>query len=221
MKKIDPVTEKTQFQTQFEVWMTPTTHSSTPCPCNYWIVMNFFYHTYSIQVLQQVTPDLEGTKTFTAQKNEDKNRLAKYLPRKLKWSWWFWIALWCLNICYLHAADNHRVVLKQEESDYIHATFVNVSGHSQCLIINEYTGSGVCPTHPTSTEMDGLSDWMSYMGHSPRVWNWLLQSRGPWQCCELVVSSRRGHVIVCLHCLVSRGSYGLAAIHFALSLQWS
>ena len=35
------------------------------------------------KVLQQVTPDLEETKTLAAQKNEEKNRLAKYLPRKI------------------------------------------------------------------------------------------------------------------------------------------
>ena len=34
----------------------------------------------------------------------------------------------------LPTADNHRVVLKQKESDYIHATFVNVSEYSQCTV---------------------------------------------------------------------------------------
>ena len=90
-----------------------------------------FHHTYSIQVLQQVTPDLEGTKTLEAQKNEDKNRLAKYLPRKII----IMIILACIMMfaCILPKADNHRVVLKQEESDYIHATFVNVSGRMHIL----------------------------------------------------------------------------------------
>ena len=78
-------------------------------------------------MLQQVTPDLEETKTLAAKKNEDKNRLAKYLPRKTKWSILPCIVMF---VYMLPVADNHRVVLKQEESDYIHATFVNVSGHT-------------------------------------------------------------------------------------------
>ena len=38
----------------------------------------------------------------------------------------------------LPTADNHRVVLKQEKTDYIHATFVNVSRYSHavyCIIV--------------------------------------------------------------------------------------
>ena len=35
----------------------------------------------------------------------------------------------------LLTADNHQVVMKQEESDYIHATFVNVNGCMYCIIV--------------------------------------------------------------------------------------
>ena len=86
-------------------------------------------------MLQQVTPDLEGTKTIAAQKNENKNRLPKYLPRRIKM-----ILLVCIMMFahILPTADNHRVVLKQEESDYIHATFVNVSEYSQCMSLLHY-----------------------------------------------------------------------------------
>ena len=128
MKMIDPATEKTKFQAQFDVRMTLISSTKTT-PCLITILLWIFITPiYYIQVLQQVTPDLEGTKTIAAQKNEDKNRLAKYLPRKMKWSCLYYVMFAYM----LLTADNHRVVLKQEESaaDYIHATFVNVSEYS-------------------------------------------------------------------------------------------
>ena len=71
MKKIDPVTDKTCFQTQFEVLL-----STIMC------VLYIALYNHFIQVLNQVTPNCEETKSLAAQKNEHKNRTMKYLPRK-------------------------------------------------------------------------------------------------------------------------------------------
>ena len=97
-----------------------------------------------VQVLNQVTPNCEETKSLAAQKNEHKNRTMKYLPRKKYNSN-------NLYICtLLHSlADNHRVLLRQEDSDYIHASFVNVSTqvlvhavllHVHCIILSHVQG---------------------------------------------------------------------------------
>ena len=112
MKEIDPVTDKTCFQTQFEVIL-------RTIMCALYIL---HYTIIFIQVLNQVTPNCEETKSLAAQKNEHKNRTMKYLPRKKYNSN-------NLYICtLLHSlADNHRVLLRQEDSDYIHASFINVS----------------------------------------------------------------------------------------------
>ena len=72
MKEIDPVTDKTCFQTQFEVIL-------RTIMCALYIL---HYIIIFIQVLNQVTPNCEETTSLGAQKNEHKNRTMKYLPRK-------------------------------------------------------------------------------------------------------------------------------------------
>ena len=77
-----------------------------------------------VQVLSQVTPNPNDVKREVAQRFPKKNRSEDFLPRESQ----------CYNRCYFHhcflflsAADKHRVILKGELSDYIHATYVNVS----------------------------------------------------------------------------------------------
>ena len=85
-------------------------------------IISMCYTIIFIQVLNQVMPNCEETKSLAAHKNEHKNRTMKYLPRKKYNSNKLYICTLLYSL-----ADNHRVLLRQEDSDYIHASFVNVS----------------------------------------------------------------------------------------------
>ena len=76
-----------------------------------------------VQVLSQVTPNPNDVKREVAQCFPKKNRSEDFLPRESQRYNQFYHCFYLL----FSAADKHRVILKGELSDYIHATYVNVS----------------------------------------------------------------------------------------------
>ena len=72
-------------------------------------------------MLSQVTPNPNDVKREVALHHPDKNRSADFLPRESQTD------IQLLSSLIISAADKHRVTLKGEIPDYIHATYVNVS----------------------------------------------------------------------------------------------
>ena len=68
-----------------------------------------------------MTPNPNDVKREVALHHPDKNRSADFLPRESQTD------IQLLSSLLISTADKHRVTLKGELPDYIHATYVNVS----------------------------------------------------------------------------------------------
>ena len=92
--------------------------------------MRDFQFNSPFQVLEQMSPKPDQVGSANAKANMKKNRYTNYLPCK---SHGCHMTITCRGMCALSRcclsslADKHRVVLKAEHPDYIHATFANVS----------------------------------------------------------------------------------------------
>ena len=123
MKRNDTKNQPHGFQYQFKVCRFCMVRSRYP--------LIFF----SLQILEQVSPNPKEIHCSGALNCPDRNRSDKYLPGELayipivNWDHGTVVSSYII-ICYdvpLFSADRWRVILKGEQPDYIHAVNINVS----------------------------------------------------------------------------------------------